>query len=159
MTRDDLLAPVSRWTSAKKFDLVAAVRFGIVSFFEVRLAHGVTADEVLRWRWTYEHSRHKGLQATRQTPRRPRAPVRSDCAVGPKRDWRRLDRAGWNFIPAATLQDLAAVCVELRENAHRHVAAGEIFGRGPGYGRIATTGFVDKSIARAVARPGGGSSW
>ena len=68
MTRDDLLAPVSRWTSAKKFDLVAAVRFGIVSFFEVRLAHGVTVDEFLRWRWAYEHSRHKVLQATRKPP-------------------------------------------------------------------------------------------
>jgi len=65
--RARVLAPVGRWTAARKYDACLALRGGAVSIAEVATAHDIPAEEIARWMIA---ARDGGQDALRIAPRR-----------------------------------------------------------------------------------------
>jgi transposase-like protein len=65
--RARVLAPVGRWTAARKYDACLALRGGAVTIAEVAAAHDVPAEEIAAWMIA---ARNGGQDALRIAPRR-----------------------------------------------------------------------------------------
>jgi transposase-like protein len=65
--RARVLAPVERWTAARKYDACLALRRGAVTIAEVATAHGIPAEEIAGWMIA---ARDGGQDALRIAPRR-----------------------------------------------------------------------------------------
>lgn len=68
--RERLLAPVERWSFAKKLDLITGVRMRYLTQEEAISAHGLTPDEFIQWWLAYERFGAQGLKVTKHEPRR-----------------------------------------------------------------------------------------
>jgi hypothetical protein len=66
LKRNRLLAPVKRWTTAKKFYLIHGVELKIVSKDDVLSAHGITIDEWNDWVRRYDGGGVGNLKVTRR---------------------------------------------------------------------------------------------
>lgn len=64
LTRKEALTPVGRWTHAKKYWLLHAVREGCLTDVEAKVAHGISEEEWSRWVHSLEAF---GVQALRTT--------------------------------------------------------------------------------------------
>lgn len=59
------LAPVARWTPARKDELLVAIRHGDVTIEQVCAAHDLSHDEVQGWLRRQRVHGQKGLSVTR----------------------------------------------------------------------------------------------
>lgn len=66
----NLLAPVTRWTYARKLELILAVQSGCLTLGEVTAAHRIGVDEFAQWIANYERCGATGLRSTPEGLRR-----------------------------------------------------------------------------------------
>ena len=70
LVRDELLAPVIRWTPARKANVVLGFNGGLVSMDDLVKAHNISADEILGWVRHYRKLGIKGLKERYTAERR-----------------------------------------------------------------------------------------
>ena len=70
ITREELLAPISRWPWQTKFWLCEGIYRKTVTLEEIKAAHGITDDEFNRWFDLYQRSGAAGLQKINRNHRR-----------------------------------------------------------------------------------------
>jgi Protein of unknown function (DUF1153) len=69
------LKPVSRWTVARKLDVLKAIDSGLITLQEASAAYGASADEIAEWRTNFAAHGRDGLMPThrRRAGRRVRS--------------------------------------------------------------------------------------
>ena len=70
ITREQLLAPVSRWTWQTKFWLCEGIFRKRITAEEAKEKHGITDEEFDRWYGIYQRSGAAGLRKINRTHRR-----------------------------------------------------------------------------------------
>jgi hypothetical protein len=70
ITREELLAPISRWPWQTKFWVCEGIRHGIITASEAKAAHGITDEEFSRWYGLYERHGATGLKKINRNHRR-----------------------------------------------------------------------------------------
>ena len=58
-----LLAPIIRWTAERKHDVLLAIEKQLLTPEQVFATHGISGDELNRWRQAYERDGMRGLRA------------------------------------------------------------------------------------------------
>jgi hypothetical protein len=94
-TREQVLAPVRRWTTRRKWGVLRAVEAGVVSGDEVMEAHNISAQEFATWTLACNILGTDALKATVQRAARPEG-IDGDglLLVGMAQG-----RAAWNAFP------------------------------------------------------------
>ena len=69
-TRENLLAPVTRWRPEGKARLLGGIQNGLITMAEAREAHGLSAYELEGWWKAWRRDGKKGLCVTQREAHR-----------------------------------------------------------------------------------------
>lgn len=69
-TRAQLLAPVQRWTFARKGILLQGIRASTITFPDACAAHGLSSDELAAWFAAWNSDGFRALRSTVKSRRR-----------------------------------------------------------------------------------------